>query len=317
MKSERGKNLQVICFGAINLDLIYEIDRKVALKLGLKPGYEYFKEEGELDDILKLLEEEGTFRYKSGGGSAANVALALSRLGIRTGFLGKVGEDREGDFLLEGLEGVDKRGIKRKGRSGIALCLLIEGERAIIIFPNANDTIKVEDIDKEYAESCDLIHLTSFAGDSPLNAQKVILSELPDDVKVSFDPGILYAKRGIDALMPIIRRTEIFFPEKKEIEILTMKTWKEGAREVIAVGTKVVACTMGERGSHIISEQEDFHIEAEKVSAVDTTGAGDVYAAGFLASYLRGNSLRECAINATVLASKSVTGFGRERYPGS
>lgn len=310
------KNLQAICFGAINLDLIYEVDEKVASILGIEPGYEYFKKEDELNEILGLLEKEGTFRCKSGGGSAANTALALARLGIKTGLIGKVGRDREGDFLLESLEGVDKRGIKRAGRSGIALCLLIKGERSIIIFPNANDSINTEDINEDYAESCDLIHLTSFSGDSPFNAQKTLIAGINPAINISFDPGILYAKRGSSELLPILKKTKIFFPEKKELEILTGKAWKEGAREVIAMGVKVVACSMAEKGSHIFTSDEDFHVDAQRVDVIDTTGAGDVYAAGFIAFYLRGKTLKECAVYATTIASRSVTGFGRERYPG-
>lgn len=310
------KNLQVICFGAINLDLIFEIEEKVASKLSIEPGYEYFRDEKVLDSILDLLQSEGTLRYKSGGGSAANTALALSRLGIKTGFIGKIGDDREGDFLLDSLEGVDRSGIKREGRSGIALCLLIKGERSIIIFPNANDKIKIEDIDRGYAESCDLIHLTSFVGGSPFDAQKGLLSSINPEIKISFDPGILYAKRGINSLMPILQRTEIFFPEKKEIEVLSKKSWREGAKEILNLGIKVIACTMGEEGSHIFTAENDFHIDAPEVHVVDTTGAGDVYAAGFIASYLREKSLKECAVNATSLASRSITGFGREKYPG-
>lgn len=309
------KNLQVICFGAINLDLSFEIGEGLASTLNVEPGHEYLREEEELNEILNLLEKEGAFRHKSGGGSAANTAVALSRIGINTGFIGKVGEDGEGDFLLDSLEGIDKRGVKRGGMSGIALCLLIKGERSIIIFPNANDTLKIDNIDKGYAESCDLIHLTSFLGDSPFDAQKTLISSLSPEIKVSFDPGILYAKRGINALMPILRKTEIFFPEKKELEILTGKSWKEGAREILNLGTKIIAMTAGEEGSHIFTAAEDFHVDAPKITVVDTTGAGDVYAAGFLASYLKGKSLKESALDATALASRSITGFGREKYP--
>ncbi|MEK6691649.1 MAG: carbohydrate kinase family protein [Nitrospirota bacterium] len=309
------KDLQVICFGAINLDLIFEIDEELALRLDIQPGYEYFKDKKELDSILYILQHEGILRYKGGGGSAANTAVALSRIGIKTGFIGMVGEDREGDLLLESLEGVDKKGIGRRGRSGIALSLLIKGERSIIIFPNANDTIRIDDIDIDYVESCDIIHFTSFAGGSSFNAQKYLLSKIRPEIKVSFDPGIIYAERGIDALLPILRRTDIFFPEEKEIEVLTKKMWRDGCLEILKIGPKVIVCTMGKEGSHIVTADNDFHVDAPDVSVVDTTGAGDVYAAGFLASYLNKKSLKESAIYATTLASRSITGFGRERYP--
>lgn len=307
--------LQVICFGAINLDYIFEIKEETALILGVEPGQEYIRKDEELDPILRILQKKGVLRYTSGGGSAANTALTLSRLGIKTGFIGKVGNDREGDFLLDSLEDVDRRGISRGGRSGVALCLLVRGERGIILFPNANDELSMTEINKEYASSCELFHLTAFNGDGPFEAQKAFVASLRPEIRVSFDPGVLYARRGLKTLMPILRRTEIFFPGKKELEILTKRPWREGALEILDLGSKVIVVTAGEEGSYILTKDEYFKVDAIKVPVIDTTGAGDVYAAAFLASYIKGMSLRESALNATACAAQSITGFGRERYP--
>ncbi|MEW6675819.1 MAG: carbohydrate kinase family protein [Nitrospirota bacterium] len=309
--------LQVICFGAINLDYIFEIRKETASILGIEPHQEYVRKDEELDPILKILNKEGILRYTSGGGSAANTAFALSRLGIKTGFIGKVGNDKEGDFLLNSFENVDKGGINRGGRSGVALCLLIRGERAIILFPNANDELSMREINKEYASSCKILHLTSFNSDGSFEAQKALVASIRPEIKVSFDPGALYARRGLEALMPILRRTEIFFPEKKELEILTKKPWKEGALEILNLGPKVIVVTAGGEGSYVLTKDEDFKVDATKVPVIDTTGAGDVYAGAFLASYIKGMSLRESALNATALAAQSITAFGRERYPKS
>lgn len=81
------------------------------------------------------------------------------------------------------------------------------------------------------------------------------------------------------------------------------------------MGPSILVCKRGLKGSRVFTEQEDFEVPALPVKAVDNTGAGDVYNAGFLAGLFLGKSLVESARFATALASKSVTGYGRTCYP--
>jgi sugar/nucleoside kinase (ribokinase family) len=94
-------------FGALNLDMIFEVEDLKPYssdKIQLTPGEELFDSEEVFQFLLEQLERMGRLKSRSGGGSAANTLVALSRMGFQTKFIGKVGEDEEGDFLLENNE---------------------------------------------------------------------------------------------------------------------------------------------------------------------------------------------------------------------
>ncbi len=324
----RGKNLskggkavsrlQVIGFGALNLDLIFQVDESLVRELGVRAGEECAREPQQLDALLAVLHREGRLVGKTGGGSAANTVVALSRMGFKAGYVGKIGSDSEGEFIWKGLDSIDRSRIRREERSGICLTLLIgkDRDRSLIVFPNANDTLCWDEVDVEYAKECDFLHLTSFVSDKPLEAQRRLAAEIGSEVKISFDPGMLYARRGIPALLPILENTYICFPSEEEVEILSRKEFWEGSRQLLDLGVQIVVCTMGHKGSYVFTQEEEFWTPAVKIRAVvDTTGAGDVFAAGFLASLLEQKSLRECADLATKLAARSIVGVGRQYYP--
>ncbi|MEM2458472.1 MAG: PfkB family carbohydrate kinase, partial [Archaeoglobaceae archaeon] len=190
----------VIGFGALNLDKIYRVDKI--------PGKD---EEG----FVRSLE-------LSPGGSAANTIVGLARLGIKSGYIGKVGNDAEGRILLEDLkkEGVETQAVIRaEGRSGTAIILVDDaGNRAILVDPGVNDTISYEEIELEFVKKFRVLHLTSFIcknGEDSLKSQKRIVEEFE---LVSFDPGMPYAERGLKDMLPLLRRTTIFLPNRIEIE---------------------------------------------------------------------------------------------------
>ncbi len=118
-------NLDIICFGALNMDKLYRVNR-----------------------IAREEEESVITSFKaSPGGSAANTAVGLARLGIKTGYIGKVSNDREGKLLLGNFktEGVDTRGIivSKEGRSGVVIGFVDEkGERALYVDTGVNDAIE-------------------------------------------------------------------------------------------------------------------------------------------------------------------------------
>jgi len=314
----RDATFDVVGFGALNVDLIYEAERSsIADILGnARPGSETTLPRKEMFHVLQHLERRGHLKHKAAGGQAANTVVALSRMGFRCGYVGCIGDDDESKFLIDALECVDTAGVVRQGKSGVCVVILDEtGERTILVFPNANDMISYECVDIPYVSAALLLYFTSFVGDVPLEAQKELAKKLGERCRIAFDPGELYARRGLDELRPIIERTEIVFATDSEIEILTGMDYSRGCQELLAVGASIVACKRGEQGSYIVSKDFALEVPAETVHVVDTTGAGDVYAAGFIAGLLRDASLQQCASLATQLAAKSVTGYGRTRYP--
>jgi ribokinase len=284
----------VVGFGALNVDKLFKVN-KIA-------GAE---EEGFIINCEEWC-----------GGSAANTIVGLARLGCKVGFIGKVANDREGKMLIEDFrrEGVDTNGIiyAKSGRSGTVMGFVDEkGERALYVDPGVNDTIEFNEINKDYAFSTQFLHLTSFVGEKSFQTQRRFVEILPENVKVSLDPGELYARKGLAALEPIIKRAFVLMPNQRELELLTKaKDYKKGAEILIEKGVKIIAVKLGNKGCYVTDGKENHQINRFNVKVVDTTGAGDAFCAGFLYGIVKGKSLYECGKLGNFVASRCIMKMG-------
>jgi ribokinase len=282
----------VVGFGALNLDKLFKVNM-----------------------IAKKEEESFVTDFKeSGGGSAANTTVGLAKLELKTGFIGKVAADPEGKFLLNELrkEGVDINGItvSKSGRSGTVMGYIDpKGERALYVDPGVNDQIGFNDIDLDYVSGAEFLHLSSFVGEKPFKAQKELVAQL-SGVKVCFDPGAIYARKGLAALKPIMRRSCAVLPNAVEVKLLTGQDYREGAKAFIELGTEYVAVKLGKKGCYVTDGKESHMIEAYNVEAVDTTGAGDAFDAGFTYGLVKGKDLFECGRLGNFVASRCVSAMG-------
>ena len=246
---------------------------------------------------------------ESCGGSAANTIIGLARLGLATGFLGKVANDREGNLLLENLkkEGVDTGGVIRShhGRSGTVQGFVdTEGERALYVDSGVNDEIKSQEISQEYLSNTKLIHLTSFVGKS-IQVQKELLDAIPPKITVSMDPGMIYAGKGIKTMKELLNRTDILLLNQKELELMTphINQEHEKIESLHDFGIKIIVVKQGKKGC-LVSDSKESHVKrALNVECQDATGAGDAFNSGFLFGYLRGKSIERSAIIGNFVAS--------------
>jgi len=285
----------VVGFGALNVDTL--------LKVGRIAGAE---EESFIESYTE-----------SCGGSAANTIVGLARLGCKVGFVGKVADDHEGKLQVDSFvnEGVDVEGIvhAKKGKSGTVLGFVDKkGARALYINPGENDTLESREINLDYVAQTSFLHMTSFVGERPFRAQKKIVGMLPKTLKLSFDPGALYAQRGFTAIEPLIRSSYVFMPNSLELEQLTGEAdYHEGAKIILEMGVKIVVVKLGAKGCYVTDGQEERLIESFPAEAIDTTGAGDAFNAGFLFGLLNNkNNLFECGRLGNFVASKSITARG-------
>ena len=285
-------------FGALNLDMIYRVDKIPSAD-----------EEGYVKD-LKLYP----------GGSAANTIVALSRLGMGVGYIGKIGNDDRGRILYDDLvrEGVSTECVIRsEGRSGAAIVLVDDfGNRAILVDPGVNDTIRYEEIDVDEAKKYRLLHLTSFIcknGFDSFESQKRLAAEFD---LVSFDPGMPYAERGIAEMEPILKNTTIFMPNRKEMETMFGTNYREAAEMCLSMGCEVVVVKLGEEGCWIRKGDREVRVKPFSVKVVDTTGAGDAFNAGFLYGYLKGRNIEDCGRMGNYVAAMCIQKVGaREGLP--
>lgn len=308
-----------IGFGSLNVDLIFEVDDLSQLKVRgkkLETGGELFGTLKDFEGLLSQLEKDGRLRSRSPGGSAANTMVALSRMGFNTGYIGKVGCDKEGEFILQSMEGVDTSRVLKNAKSGMTAVLLDKArERTILVLPNANDALTFDEIDIDYAKKARFLHLTSFAGDVPTEAQKELVKRIHREVKISFDPGEIHTQKGLVKMLPVLKRSYAVFVTDREAYLLTGEDYIDGTRELLSYGPSIVICKLGARGSYVLTRREEFHVPPVRTKAVDKTGAGDVYAAGFLAGLLKGEHIMKCGLLATKAAAQSIKGWGRDKYP--
>jgi len=312
-------NIEVIGLGALNIDHIYKVERI-------------------LDDGEGVVNEAQSFP----GGSAANTIYGLAKLGASTGFTGVVGDDTEGEIMLQDFQkvGVDTSQIRVKSgaKTGSVLCLSDRlGRRSLYVLPGANNLLTIDDLDLAYINQARILHVSSFVNDR----QFKILLELMDrsdlSTKVSFTPGALYAVKGLKALTPILTRTYVLFINRNELRQLTGKDFIAGAESCLKHGCHIVAVTLGEgteleigKGisrrtvtavSYIRDAESEYAIEPGSqsvVSEVDTTGAGDAFATGFIYGLLNGKGLEECGQLGHIVAQFSISKVGaRQGLPTS
>ncbi len=306
----------VVCLGAVNLDLLYEVDNLeeflAAWGTGLTRGGEEALAPGEEQRLKDLLPRFARATGRSGGGQAANAAYALARLEVPVVLVGRVGADEDGAFLQESLAGVNLEHLVTQGESGRAYILVdAEGERTILVASNTNDQLQEADIPLEVVAESAFIHITSFAGDDPLEVQRHVLQRLAGSLRVCFDPGELYARRGREALEDIIDQTETLFVTDKEWELLG-----GSLRGHIDWAPPVVLVKRGARGSRMLTPVRylDFPPYVPE-RLMDTLGARDVFAAGYIAGLFQGLNLPQAVRLASALAAFALGGPGRERYP--
>ncbi len=280
-------------FGALNVDRLYMVDK-----------------------IAGTEDESFVTEYtESCGGSAANTMVGLARLGLKVGFVGKVADDYEGRLLLDdfGKENVDTHGILvvKHGLSGVVMGFIDEeGQRALYVVPGVNDTVNLKGLSLDYFRRTRLLHLSSFVGEKSFESQKTVVDRMSTNVKVTFDPGMLYAKRGLPALRPIIRRAFAIMPNEAELKLLTGEEYEEGAEKLSSEGVEIVAVKLGKKGCFVTNGEEKHLLKPYKAEAVDTTGAGDAWNAGFLYGLLRNKGLRECGRLGNLVASRCISKMG-------
>ncbi len=312
--------MDVIGFGAINLDEIYSVSVSPppADAGGIAPGSEALADDDTYTRLTQWLEAAGTSAATSGGGQAANTMYALARMGFRTAVIGGVGADAEGDSLLAGLAPVDTSHVVRGGRTARCVVVLDErGERTILVRP-ASEVPAPDPVAAWTAlGGARCLHLTSLTHSQGLKAQRRLVETIPNHVKLSFDPGELYCRLGARALAPILERTYVLFLGEREAELLVGSSDAEGCDKLLSLGPSLVVCKRGAQGVEVLTaDGQRFAIAAKDVALVDPTGAGDVFAAGFLAGLLLGQDLQRCAALGTEAAAQSITSYGRSSYPG-
>ena len=309
----------VVGFGSLNVDYIYETEDLAFLDPfypeGKKRREWVLTEPAEIQAVQEAIRVNTRLISRTGGGSAANTIFSLAKMGFPGGMVGKVGQDEDGDFILKEMAPVARLHLRRDHRTGQALIILgPDRDRIILLLPNANRELIWDDLDPDFVRTFRIVHMTSILGEG-LALQERLAREVGGQVQISFDPGEVYVQQGLKVLVPLLARCDLLFITQGELELLTGRDWRGGVKEILDLGTRIIAVKKRGSGAFIRTASEFWELPAPIIQAKDTTGAGDVFAAGFLGGYLRGLPLPTCGSLGLAMAHQSMRGIGREAYP--
>lgn len=314
MNFSTDKTLDIVGVGNAMMDLLVQVDDQHVADLGLEKGNTYFVD---AETALKRLEEfEVDGLTAIPGGAAANALKTAAVLGADTAFFGVVGNDLHGTQYAAKMRehGVETHLVAVDDVTGHALTFITpDAERTFSDHLGAILQFRPEHLDPKVIAAAKVLHLEAYQleGDTKAVVEAAIATAKEYGVKVSLDlTDPLLVKRHLDTFKTLVTNDiDILFANEAEAEAFTGEA-SETALKVMAEMVDLAVLKIGEDGSMISHEGQVTNVAAITVEAVDTTGAGDVYAGAFLHALTEGKSLRECGELGSKLAAKIIQHVG-------
>ena len=246
----------------------------------------------------------------SSGGGGTNSAVALSRLGHKVAFLGKMGkfENSRRAMLELQKEHVNTSLIVRKknSRTGYSIILdSIKHDRTILVFRGSNNDLRLNEVKLSRLKT-KWFYFSTMMGQSYKTLEKLALYAEKKKIRIMFNISSYLAKKGISYLKPILRRTDILVLNKEEAALLAGKgKIQDLLKKLHKAGPKIAAITDGGKGVYVFDGDYFYYGKPHKVKVVETTGAGDAFASSFLSGMMRKNDV-EFAIELGMTNAESV-----------
>ena len=305
--------MKILGIGNAIVDVICKVDDQYLINNQLTKSTMKLVDETEFQKLLSTLTIEETIS----GGSVANSIVGLSQLGNDVGFIGKVNDDDLGQKYEDGLtkEKVQYFYNKKKEISPTGTCLILitpDAERTMVTFLGVAGKINENDIDEKALKACKIIFLEGYLWDKggPKSAFDKVMS-LSNTKAISLSDQFCVERHKSDFLDLVQNKLDITFANEQEIKsLIDAKNFED----VIEFGKqlgKLLIITRGEKGSIAIKNQEIVECQSKpNLKIVDLTGAGDLFAAGFLHGLINNSSTKECLKKGTEMSSKIIQKVG-------
>ena len=306
--------MKILGIGNAIVDVICKVDDDFIKKNNLtKSTMKLFFDENEFRNLLKDLTIEKTIS----GGSVANSIVGISQLGNEAGFIGKISDDEFGRNYEEGLkkENVNFFYSKKKEKLPTGTCLILvtpDSERTMCTFLGTAGKINENDVSSDVIKKSEIIFLEGYLWDEG-EPKKAFDKAINNANKVAMSLSDLFC---VDRHKPhflnlVKNKLDITFANEQEIKSLIEA---KNFDEVINFSKqlhKLVVVTRGEKGAVAINDDQVVECDTQKnLKIVDLTGAGDLFAAGFLHGYINKLSTKECLLKGTQMSSKAIQQIG-------
>ena len=288
---------KVLGIGNALTDILLQIDNDSALQqLNLPKGSMQLVDEEKQREISGLLKNKNPKMVT--GGSASNTVNGITRLGGKAGFIGKTGRDEVGDFYTaDSLQnGIEPYLAKSDTPSGQCLVLVSEdGERTMCTFLGASAELEAQELKRELFENYDIFHIEGYLVQNHDLIRTAVRLAKEAGLLVSIDlASYNVVAENLDFLKEIVAESvDIVFANEEEARAFTGKEPLEALNEIAEL-TAIAVVKVGKEGSYIKSGDAFYRVEVRTSNCIDTTGAGDLYASGFLYGLSHGFPLDVC-----------------------
>ena len=313
----KNKKYDIVGIGNAIVDLIAEVDDSYLKKNTITKGsmslvdYDVANRIGNEVNIIKTIS----------GGSVANSIVSIAQQNLKTAFIGKVNQDVLGQKFAQGLkkEKVEFKITKSSTNKYTARCVILvskDAERTMNTYLGISQELTEEDIDSSIIENSSILYLEGYLWDLD-NAKKAIkksiLAAKNSETMVSLSISDAFCvDRFREEFIDLINNSaDLIFANESEIKSLYETSELDIAIKKCQETNKIFAVTLGDKGAKIIYKDVIVNIKAEKIDKlVDTTGAGDLFAAGFLAEYIKTQDLESSGKQGVKMASIIIQQFG-------
>lgn len=313
---------KVAGIGNAIMDIIAPVEDSLLAREAIDKGSMALIDRTRANHLTEIFANETEGFKEAAGGSGANTLAGIAALGVSAAYMGKVAADALGERFAASMKdgGVDMHSVPLDGGpEDTARCLIAvtaDGERSMSTYLGANMLFGESDIDAEIIKAAETIYLEGYLFDSP--AQKAAFIKSAEIARAAgrstaltlSDAFCVDRHRGAFRDM-VDNHIDLLFANESELLSLYETTDFEDALARVSAANTVAAITRGEKGSIILAAGERFEIAAAPAAKViDTTGAGDQYAAGVLAARAKGCSWANAGRQGSLCAAEIISHYG-------
>ena len=312
-----AKTYDVVAIGNAIVDVMAFADDSVITQHGMRKGGMTLIDQARGDTLYAAM----ATAVEVSGGSAANTLAGMASLGAKTAFIGKVANDELGRIFRHDLNAV---GVKFDSTpsvlgAGTGRCLILvtpDGQRTMNTYLGAAGTLDQHDVDAGLLQAAKIYYTEGYMWNEPSTKEAIrggfkIAKDAGTKIAFSLSDAFCVEGHRAEFLAMIADDFDILFCNEAEAKALYPEKSFAEVLDTLQGQCEIVAVTCGEQGSQILTKNERIHVAAVPVAQlVDTTGAGDLYAAGFMYGLTNGLPLAECGRLGSACASDVITHLG-------
>ena len=305
---------RILGIGSALVDILTQIpNAQILQELNLPKGSMTYVDAKDAVNIAERLTKEFGSQRASGG-SAANTMSGLAQLGVESGFLSKIGNDEMGEFFKKQMTDTHVKPLlltsdTPSGR--VSAMVTPDGERTFATCLGASIELCPDDIQPELFDGWDILYVEGYLVANPNMLRKAISTAKAQGMTIAIDlASYNVVEESRDFLLELVNNyVDIVFANEQEAKALTGLN-PEAALHYIAERCDIAVVKTGAKGAYIQRGTETVTLPPLKADVVDTTGAGDMWAAGFLAGFVKGEPLQKCGIMGAIVAKNIIEVVG-------